>query len=489
MSKMSFAVAVCLMLAPRLSSAQFLNYQNRLLGQRAMGMGGAYTALSDDPTATYYNPGGLGFLRDRQLEVGLPILEIDYHRLSGSLIEGPTGKKFASDAQGLTIPSSIGIAAAFGPHDEDGRKRFVGALSVYTPYQRQLSLQETQVTNPLHALDFIQESEQTVLIGASLGVRLGQKLSVGGSLFYVQQNFNWYTARGGSSAICTVQCNTVSNYTQQVSVSGSEGSLNLRLGGLYRASRSWRLGAMLSASSLRVFGNASIIGQRQNTSLSTQTSSDEVINRQGLATYFKLPWELRLGAAYLPTPRSTLSFDLTLYAPESFSPVSHDNGDMVFYPGGIYRHFVANANAGMEFYATDKVSFRAGVFTNLSAANPVVLSPRTVGLSVDPSTKGCASKACSDYVNAAGATASVGVEIWHVALTFGANGSYGRGFKQIVTGGSALQFSWATYEQLSLQFFIGGNFGKFVEQGAQKLEKQVMPILNAASLPMTTDAP
>jgi len=31
------------------------------LGERASGMGGAYTAVSDDATGTYYNPGGLGF--------------------------------------------------------------------------------------------------------------------------------------------------------------------------------------------------------------------------------------------------------------------------------------------------------------------------------------------------------------------------------------------------------------------------------------------
>ena len=417
MTKTQLALIVCLLLAPRLASAQFLNYQNRLIGQRAMGMGGAYTALSDDPTATYYNPGGLGLLHERQLEVGLPIFEIDYHRVSGSLIEGPTGKRFASDAQGVFLPSSVGVAAAFGPEGEDGRKLFVGAVSLYSPYQRQLSLQETQVTNPLHALDFVSENEQTLLVGPSLGVRLG-RTSVGVSLFYVQQNFSWYTARGGTSAICTTVCNTVSNYTQQVSVSGWEGSFNLRLGVLRPVSRHWRLGAMLSASSLRLFGNAAIVGQRQSLSLVTQSAQSTVTNRQGLTTWLKLPWELRLGAAFVPAPRTTLSLDLTFYAPENFSPVSKDNGDMVFYPGGIYRRFVVNANAGFEFYPSEKVSMRAGIFTNLSAANPVVLGP-TPGVSIDNSTKGCASHPCSDYVNAFGLTASVGVEIWRVALTFG----------------------------------------------------------------------
>jgi long-chain fatty acid transport protein len=478
----SCVLALCTLLAPRLASAQFLNYQSRLIGQRASGMGGAYTALSDDPTATFYNPGGLGLLRERELEVGLPILEIDYHRLSGSLIEGVNGKNQASDAQGLSVPSSVGVAAAFGPEGEDGRKLFVGAVSLYTPYQRQLSLQETRNTDTLRALDFVNENEQTVLVGPSLGVRLG-KLSVGVSLFYVQQNFSWFTSRSGGASVCSPACGPLATYAQQALVSGWEGSFNLRLGALLPVSRRWRLGAMLSASSLRLFGTASILGQRQQVSLVNGAASNAVIDRQGLATWLKLPWELRLGAAFVPLPHVTLSFDLTFYAPENFSPVSHDNGDMLFYPGGIYRRFIANANAGLEFYATNTVSVRAGVFTNLSAANPVRVSPAQPGVSLDPSTAGCVTHACSDYVNSVGLTASVGVEIWSVALTFGANGEYGRGYKQIVGAPDASQFAWATFEQLSLEFFIGGNLGKFVEQGAQRIEKRVMPMLEPASRP------
>ena len=34
-------------------------YQDYALGARALGLGGAYTAISDDPSGVFYNPAGL----------------------------------------------------------------------------------------------------------------------------------------------------------------------------------------------------------------------------------------------------------------------------------------------------------------------------------------------------------------------------------------------------------------------------------------------
>ena len=37
------------------------HYVNLLVGNRASGLGGAYTALSDDPAGCFYNPAGISF--------------------------------------------------------------------------------------------------------------------------------------------------------------------------------------------------------------------------------------------------------------------------------------------------------------------------------------------------------------------------------------------------------------------------------------------
>jgi hypothetical protein len=56
------AIAACSL--PALSGGQEMVVGNDAgVGARAMGMGGAYTAVSDDAAAIYYNPAGLAQMR------------------------------------------------------------------------------------------------------------------------------------------------------------------------------------------------------------------------------------------------------------------------------------------------------------------------------------------------------------------------------------------------------------------------------------------
>jgi len=47
------------------------------LGARSLGMGGAFTAVADGPEATYYNPGGMPFIKDRTLIASYRFLSLD----------------------------------------------------------------------------------------------------------------------------------------------------------------------------------------------------------------------------------------------------------------------------------------------------------------------------------------------------------------------------------------------------------------------------
>ncbi|HET9210757.1 MAG TPA: hypothetical protein VFR03_10185, partial [Thermoanaerobaculia bacterium] len=51
------------LVTPRLEAAGFGFFTQ---GGRATGMAGAYVAQADDPTAIFYNPGGLALLKDRK---------------------------------------------------------------------------------------------------------------------------------------------------------------------------------------------------------------------------------------------------------------------------------------------------------------------------------------------------------------------------------------------------------------------------------------
>ena len=61
-SKIFYIITCCLTLfvAPGVF-ADDLHYVNMLVGNRAAGLGGAYTAISDDPAGCFYNPAGIAF--------------------------------------------------------------------------------------------------------------------------------------------------------------------------------------------------------------------------------------------------------------------------------------------------------------------------------------------------------------------------------------------------------------------------------------------
>jgi hypothetical protein len=108
----SCLLVVCVLaLAPLTARAQSADF----IGIRAQGMGGAFTAVADDATATWWNPAGLGvgpFLsanveygrapeRDRDhlgIALGFPALGLSYYRLTVSDIRPASGSTGASAA-------------------------------------------------------------------------------------------------------------------------------------------------------------------------------------------------------------------------------------------------------------------------------------------------------------------------------------------------------------------------------------------------------
>ena len=47
------------------------HYSNQLIGYRAAGLGGAYTAISDDPSGLYYNPAGIVYAQTSNLSASV----------------------------------------------------------------------------------------------------------------------------------------------------------------------------------------------------------------------------------------------------------------------------------------------------------------------------------------------------------------------------------------------------------------------------------
>jgi len=53
-------------------------------GAKAMGMGNAFTAQADDPTALYYNPAGIAFLKGTQVNLGTLVIAVPQTEFTGT---------------------------------------------------------------------------------------------------------------------------------------------------------------------------------------------------------------------------------------------------------------------------------------------------------------------------------------------------------------------------------------------------------------------
>lgn len=140
---------------------------------RANGLSQAYTAIVDDPSAVYYNPGAIGFLRGVQNTFGVTIFKASFDYDS---------QFTANDADIRTryLPVPHGFFSA------EITDRVTAAFGVYAPYG--LSLEwpadaETRYSN-------IRTSIRAVHYTPAIGIKVTDWLSIGGGFSYVNTRRN-----------------------------------------------------------------------------------------------------------------------------------------------------------------------------------------------------------------------------------------------------------------------------------------------------------
>src|SRR5437879_9797076 len=84
----AYALAGAILACASGARADDANYRPYVVGGRAAGMGGAFTALADDGSAPYYNPGGLAFVRKSQLSLSGSVYGLVSGRQADALGDG-----------------------------------------------------------------------------------------------------------------------------------------------------------------------------------------------------------------------------------------------------------------------------------------------------------------------------------------------------------------------------------------------------------------
>ena len=108
------------------SFADWQHHNSFLIGERGAGMGGAYTAISNDPSGIYYNPGGIAFAKDTEISVATVGYYIENIKINS--IFGITDYRYEIKNSDI-ISGFLGFTNKFTLFDEE----FYFGVAVYVP--------------------------------------------------------------------------------------------------------------------------------------------------------------------------------------------------------------------------------------------------------------------------------------------------------------------------------------------------------------------
>jgi long-subunit fatty acid transport protein len=346
---------------------------NGFFGEKAAGLGGAYTAISDDPSGAYYNPAGLTFAYDNS--ISLSASNITRTSKTYENVIGP-GQGYSRNSQNY-IPNFFGIVKEYGKYK-------IGFSIVNT-------LNETfdrtdQIVNPIYypsvrsLRTYNIESYNQVQTGLSIARSITDKLSLGATLYYTHDTANLtntalvqFANKGFNSITGNDTRKTVGFYPI--------------LGIMYMPNNKVSLGLSLRHQFV-TSGNRLTNGFR----LSSNANSDDIIFLEGTdnasggsignkifktgALNGRIPEtsEVRTGIAFFPSKKFMAAFD-TIYTTgfkrssnqNEFYLLGGRNNELIIKDSDIQelrRYATMNFALGLEYYLTDNFSVRAGGFTN-----------------------------------------------------------------------------------------------------------------------------
>jgi len=402
------------------------NFRPYIVGSRAAGMGGAFTALADDGSGPFYNPGGLAFVKRSQLSLAGSV----YGIVSGTFTDalGPGHDFNFSDLNTLpTATAGVWKVRDSGPEGSSD----VLALSIFVPDAVNEDDRDTLLSQ--QNAFFLVNQTQTVWGGLTYAHRMGRVgLGVSGFLLYGTQT----TQLDATLASSNTQFATVT-YRSDESSYGVVGAVGVR----WDVSDAFRLG--VSAYSPEVGGGSRRLFLRAAAGTGT-ASAIEVLNVDGLHSSPTLPLRVQGGVAYTSGP-FTLAADIIWLAPRE---VVDDAGTVVQnvpLENHVVRNGVVNGSLGGEYLLGESFPLRAGFFTDFAASN---------------ATSATSDVANSSHVNRFGGTLSIGYLTEHTATNLGVNLSGGSGNDLVPSDITTLNFTSkvTSSSQLFAYLFLGTSY-------------------------------
>lgn len=379
------------------SFADEFHYKDILVGDRAAGMGGAYTAIADDASGLYYNPAGVVYATSPKISGSVNAYNYkttEYSNINSSNHKWKrTSSGMVANYFGATQPlgedSTVGFSIAIPNYDlEDQSDEFTN----FTPSTAAKDLGMTTIDN--QQIDF-NNQDTTTLAGVSYATTVNKDLSVGVTLYgYMRKKelTNWQHVRA-TGVIPADQTNAGQNAlldgTFYQKIQTEEFGLQPRLGVMWAPAPKVSVGLMAqttfmitqnpesresstnnlcteSATESGDFTNCSTFDNQLDPLDLSQASSSSLQKNQDN----ELPVEVNLGVAYFATDALLYSADFGYASKTDVYEATWNLAGGVEYflnptwavRGGLYTNN-ANTKSDVATYKLDHVNMIGGAFS------------------------------------------------------------------------------------------------------------------------------
>jgi long-chain fatty acid transport protein len=381
-------LALCFALAGLAHSDEF-HYVNILVGDRAAGLGGAYTAVSDDPSGLYHNPAGTALTQEGNLSGSMNA----YHSTWTEYDDVLGGEGWERKSHTL-IPNFFGVLQPLGP----GVLGFSYAVPDSIREDQDQTFQDLSGTAVSRFVINFNLTDNTYNVGPSYSLPLHDRLAVGLTLYGHFREREHILNQ-------LIELDNGKFQWANVYFETDEYGVRPILGLIWEPAEKWSLGLSLSRTWV-----LSADTQSQLTLKDVDFDADMVeftkVDSNDRRMY---PLTVALGLAYFPTNSLLFSVDFRYY----------DEVNDVFGK----RESTWNAALGLEYYLTNRWVVRAGAFTD-RANTPDLDSGE---LDQNP------------HVNIFGGSASISLFTRNSSVSLGASYGKGDGEDQVIGGDPDIQ--------------------------------------------------
>ena len=314
-------------------------FQIPLQGQKQAGMASIGTAMADDASVLFYNPGGLSFTKHSQISASAWLVFPNIQFMQEGTNQLYTIKKSP------LVPFTF--YASYSPKATDNWKVGVG---VYTPYGAII-----EWPSAWGGQYVLQHANLTMInIQPTFSYKIANKVGIGAGFVY---------SLGSVDLVRGVPLQDTSGVTGSAELKGKASAYGFNVGIYYDISKKFSIGAS--------YHHKLTYSPKKGTAhFSVPNALKDSFPDNTISTNLTIPYSLNGGITYRPTPKVTMSFDVNYVGWSAFDDIKihFAKTNTVVTDIDLPRHFKNSFTfrLGGQYAINRMVTIRGGTFVDLT---------------------------------------------------------------------------------------------------------------------------